>query len=70
MVIYPHEGAPEETVAITTERGEKTPSQRLRAVIHVHWKQAGEPMDSFETFYRHRMSIICEGYKQKNLNDE
>jgi hypothetical protein len=54
---------------VTTELDAKTPCQRLRAVLFVHWKDRPIPMkdDDFETFYRHQMDKIIEGYKTKNL---
>ncbi len=46
----------------------KTPAQRLRAVIFVHWKAVNSG-DDFETFYRKQMDKIIEGYKGKNLTE-
>lgn len=66
VIIKPHECEPDETVVVTTEKDEKTPSQRLHGVIYVHWTQAGKPGD-FESFYRQKMSLILEGYKSKYL---
>lgn len=66
VTIEPHEGAPDEVVTVNTEKGEKTPGQRLRGIIYIHWEQAGKEGD-FETFYRQRMTSICDGYKTKNL---
>ena len=51
---------------VTTERDQKTPCQRLRGVIFVHYKSVSESTD-FETFYRKQMERIIEGYKSKNL---
>ena len=42
----------------------KTPSQRLRAVLFIAWKQAGE-FGSFETQYDTEMNRIIEAYKKK-----
>lgn len=66
VIIALHEGEAEELVTVTTERGEKTPAQRLHGVLYVHWTQEGKPGD-FETFYRQKMGLIIEGYKSKNL---
>lgn len=42
----------------------KTPSQRLRAVLYIHWKQAsGE--GEFEEFYRRQMDTIINQIKNK-----
>lgn len=70
VTIEPHEGVPDEVVTVNTERnGEKTPSQRLRGIIFIHWEQTGREGD-FETFYRQRMSVIADGYKLKNLTSQ
>ncbi len=42
----------------------KTPSQRLRAVLFVYWKQLGEQGD-FDDFYRTQMNRIIDGLKAK-----
>jgi hypothetical protein len=55
---------------ITTEMDAKTPCQRLRAVIFVHFKELDSGPDrerDFESFYRKQMDKIIEGYKGKNL---
>lgn len=47
-------------------KGEKTPSQRLRAILYRIWEQA--PKDAkidFELFYRSRMERIIEQLKEK-----
>jgi hypothetical protein len=57
---------------VTTERDVKTPCQRLRGVIFVHWKNVGSReaiYSSFDEFYRSQMDRIIEGYKNKNLPD-
>ena len=54
---------------VQTEMDVKTPAQRLRAVIFVHYK-ACEAGDGFETFYRNQMERIIEGYKSKNLPEQ
>ncbi len=56
---------------VTTEMDSKTPCQRLRAVLFVHWKSIGtSAADDFESFYRRMMDKIIEGYKSKNLPHE
>ncbi len=54
---------------VTTERDQKTPCQRLRAVVFVHWKSI-DTTEDFETFYRKQMDRVIEGYKLKNLPPE
>jgi len=55
------EQAPKE---IKSELSRKTDSQRLRAVLFILWKQAGE-FGSFESQYSNEMSKIIEAYKKK-----
>ncbi len=45
-------------------KGDKSPSQRLRAVLYVLWEQDGK-RGEFETFYRVRMERIIETIKDK-----
>lgn len=66
LTIIPEDVEPEEMVAVTTERDTKTPSQRLRGVLFIHWEQQGR-QGLFDTFYAQRMEAIIDGYKQKNL---
>jgi hypothetical protein len=47
----------------------KTPAQRLRAVIFVHWKSIENQTD-FESFYRMQMEKVITGYKSKNLPEQ
>ena len=42
----------------------KTPSQRLRSVLFVLWKQ-GNQLDSFENFYRQMMEKFIDHVKSK-----
>lgn len=46
------------------EKDAKTPSQRLRAVLFVYWKQLGEKED-FEEFYRVKMEQLINHIKNK-----
>ncbi len=60
---------------VTTEIDQKTPAQRLRAVIFVHWKEINstlqpERQHDFDSFYRRQMERIITGYKDKNLPHE
>lgn len=45
-------------------KGDKTPSQRLRAVLYLLWKQAGEKGDK-EDHYRSKMESIIEQLKER-----
>jgi hypothetical protein len=43
----------------------KTPSQRLRAVFFVYWKQKKQPKTDFQTYYRLEMEKIIETVKDR-----
>lgn len=45
-------------------KGDKTPAQRLRAVMYRLWEQQGK-QGSSEQFYRERMEEIIEHFKKK-----
>lgn len=49
---------------VKSEFEQKTPGQRLRAVLFVWWKQSQEPGE-FETFYKHQMEKIIDHIKTK-----
>lgn len=74
LLITPMDEAEMEVEEIKGELETKTASQRLRAVLFVHWKQLQEAQDPdvpgvFEDFYRQQMEKIIEGYKTKNLEN-
>lgn len=47
-------------------RGEKSPGQRLRAVLYRLWEQSPERgVKSHEAFYRDEMEKVIEHYKKK-----
>ena len=50
------------------EEKNKTPSKRLRAVLHVLWQQEGKPGE-FESFYRDRMEKLIDWVKGKLDHD-
>jgi len=52
---------------LTFDRDEKTPSQRLRAVLYRLWEQGGKPTQTFEEWYRIKMEKIIEHLKQQLL---
>ena len=45
-------------------KGEKSPSQRLRAVLYKLWEQQGASID-FAVFYRSKMDSIINQVKEK-----
>lgn len=58
------EPIPETVSAPRKETGNKTPSQRLRAVIYREWEQRGRPGDQ-EEYYTQRMSRIIGSVKEQ-----
>lgn len=53
---------------VPIETGQKTPSQRLRAVIFKYWevgKKQGKVKEDFDTFYRQQMERLIEAFKEK-----
>ena len=53
-----------ESLEIKGEVSTKTQSQRIRAVLFLLWRQAGEKED-FEDFYRNKTEQIIEHLKSK-----
>lgn len=49
-------------------KADKTPSQRLRAVLFVLWKQEGSKAD-FDAFYRGKMERMIDWVKDKLEGD-
>jgi len=49
---------------IRTEKSQKTPSERLRSVLFVLWKNEGEPGE-FDDFYREKMNKMIDWVKTK-----
>jgi len=74
VLITPDDAQAPETVTVDTEMGGKTPGQRLRNIVYAHYQQLKErgetTIPTFEQFYTIQMSLICDGYKQKNLTPE
>lgn len=66
MLLQPMDETGMELMEVKGELNEKTPSQRLRAVLFLLWKQNNEAID-FEVFYRSKMNAIIEKLKL-NLN--
>src|SRR3990167_11061367 len=52
---------------IKLERGEKSPSERMRGVLYILWEQSKNTL-TFEQFYREQMSRITDKLKEK-IND-
>lgn len=43
----------------------KTPSQRLRSVLYISWKEDNKGFEDFSNFYVHHMEKIIQHYKDK-----
>lgn len=75
LLITPLDEPELEVEQVKGDLNTKTASQRLRAVLYVHFKQLQEVQDpdipgTFEDFYRQQMEKIIEGYKGKNLEQK
>ena len=49
---------------VKTELDEKTPGQRMKAVLFLLWKQQNEAID-FDVFYKQKMNGLIEHLKLK-----
>lgn len=66
MTFSPSRVSPEDVLSlpeIRPERGEKTPSQRLRGVMYVLWEK-DRSTPTFEEFYRSQMEKIISRLKE------
>lgn len=64
VAVFPHEGEAPETIVVDTERGSKTPGQRLHSVLYVLF-QHEKPEGDFDTFYKRSMEKFIEHVKAK-----
>lgn len=67
LSIVPQDVAPEEAVHVTTERQQKTPSQRLRASLFVWFRQQNPVGDNsaFNAFYEAQMERLINSVKEQ-----
>ena len=49
---------------LTFDKNEKSPAERLRAVMFVYWEQ-NKPTDDFEVYYRSQVEKLIGAYKEK-----
>lgn len=64
VLIQPTDETPEAMVSVAKVLDFKTPSQRLRGVLFLEWKE--RKLDySFDEFYAREMEHIIEGRKQR-----
>lgn len=64
VLVCPIDGAADDLQTVKTEKDTKTPSERLRAVIYLLFKQQDAKGD-FDVFYRQQMERLIEHYKAK-----
>lgn len=64
LLLKPIASAPGPEVRIEGQPGQKTQSQRIRAVLFVLWQQEPQGM-KFEDFYNHRTEQIIQWLKTK-----
>ena len=63
MLIEPEDGS-SELIEVTKPLEGKSQSQRIRAIIFIHWKQDGEP-GIFESYYYEKTEKYIEFLKEK-----
>lgn len=64
LLFSPNEISESDIPKDMAEKGAKTPSQRLRAVLFILWKQVGD-IDDFEKFYQIQMETFINEIKFK-----
>lgn len=65
ILISPFQKKEEGVLKIAKEMDIKSPSQRMRSVLFLLWKQDKGGFESFETFYEVRMNALIEKLKEK-----
>lgn len=55
---------PDKLPEIQLEKGQKSPSERLRGVLFVYWEQ-NKIKEDFDTFYRRTMNRYIDSIKEK-----
>ena len=64
-LLEPRDFTPTTKVEVRGQFDTKTPSQRLRAVLFILWKQAAGGTGDFEDFYRRQLDDIIESVKAR-----
>lgn len=64
LLLQPVDNEPAELKEVKGQFDTKTPSQRLRAVLYILWKQA-DGTGEFEDFYKRRIEDIINSVKRK-----
>jgi hypothetical protein len=65
--IVPEDVEVEDKISVDTERDQKTPSQRWRAVLFVAWKQGVDKRDNetYDAFYQRQYEKLIDFWKAK-----
>lgn len=61
----PIDAPTEDEIHIDKEANEKSPSQRLRAVLYRIWEQDPKDYKTFEEYYRVQMDKLVEKLKER-----
>lgn len=64
LLIQPIDSAPDELVTVKSDLQQRTPSQQLRNILYVLFKQQTETAE-FQPYYEKEMARICEEQKRK-----
>lgn len=64
LLLQPAEGVTAEMKEVRGQFETRTPSQRLRSILYIYWKQA-DGTGEFEQFYRKQIEGIIDAYKIK-----
>ncbi len=67
IIITPTESDNIQPYEINTDLNQKTPSERMRAVLYILWNQGGKK-DDFPTYYNTRMEIMI-GHLKERINE-
>lgn len=65
LLIQPSDAEFPDIVTVKSEVDAKTPSQRIRGVLFVLWKQNQEGHKEFSTYYQQKMGAIIDHLKSK-----
>lgn len=68
LLIQPVDGVPEGLVDVKGEFDQKSPSQRLRAVLFVQWKHLTDTKQiqiSFDAYYKDAVEVFIQTVKDK-----
>lgn len=64
LLLQPQDSEPAELKEVKGQFDKKTPSQRLRSILFVYWKQS-DGTGEFDNFYSRWMNDLCESVKAK-----